>query len=63
MIKVLALAVLYSVWNWWIEKAPEGRKLRDFLRNWKTDWVHGIMVSISVFIVGVCLILFIGTAF
>ena len=49
--------VIYAAFGAWTSDTEQGRKLRHFLQNWKTDWVHGLLVSISVFILFCCGIL------
>jgi len=55
---ILILGVIYAAFGWWHENTETGRGFVKYLREWKADgWVHGIMVSVSVFILGCCAIL------
>lgn len=51
---VASYAVIYAAFHAWTDNTGRGRALKHFLQHWKTDWVHGVMVSVSVFILFSC---------
>lgn len=64
IIHVLILGVIYASAGWWKDNTETGRRLRDYLRNWRADgWIHLILCAGSVYILGVCAILAVGLAF
>ncbi len=57
-------ALMHLSANLWFEKSRMGQGLKHYLVNWRADgWVHGIMCSISVFILSACAILALGLTF
>lgn len=55
---ILVYGVIYALFGWWTDHTEPGRRLKHFLQTWKADgWVHGIMCSISVFLLFSCGIL------
>lgn len=54
---IMVYGCIYAAFNWWTENTVYGIALKKYLQEWNTDWKHGIMCSISVFILGVCAIL------
>jgi hypothetical protein len=54
-------ALIHLAANLWFEHSKMGQGVKHYLQNWRADgWVHGIMCSVSVFIVSCCAILALG---
>ena len=64
IILILIYGCIYAAFGWWTTNTSPGRSLKHFLQTWKADgWVHGVMCSVTVFILGVCAILALGLTF
>lgn len=61
ILHLLFLGMIYAAAGWWFENTGTGKWLKHFLQTWRADgWVHGIMCSISVYILLCCAILSVG---
>lgn len=57
ILQMFMYGAIYAAFGMWTSKSTNGIALKKYLQEWKTDWVHGIMVSVSVFILFCCGIL------
>lgn len=60
---VLCYGVMYAAFHAWTDNTDRGKALKKFLSEWKTDWVHGLLVSGSVFILSCCAIVALALTF
>ncbi len=61
IILVLIYAAIHLAFNLWTEHSKMGQGVKHYLVNWRADgWVHGIMCSVSVCIIGIGAIMAIG---
>ncbi len=58
---ICVYALIHLAFNTWTEKSRMGQGLKHYLVNWRADgWVHGVMCSVSVFLLAACGILALG---